>query len=523
LTSVNYCAYFLLSLALVFTSCVTEEEPIQNPTNKEFSLELQEVKNWFDKNKAEFNPTSSNSQAREFSKDLILPFFNKEPDWSKFTEYYFADGRKVYEVHISNLSGIMPVEFFERYGNQNDELIEESLLFVSETNSDKGFTVLVARYYSFGAKPKGMTYHQIPEGWNGQIDIFTYADRHLRTITIEKGQLISHTRYQTVAEKESSRKYSALMSCFGSWQDFPYFGDPMDGSVAGPQSVYSVNCYFSGGGGSGSSSISYDGGPDYGSGGGGSSGNPGNPTGSQSNDESNNFCRDNHCIPFPEERDEIIKDPSFQGTNADCIFEKLKSINGFNQVSGRFDGVTSELDVVFKIGATEDPTATGQTQWMGSTSRPIEITLNSNLMGRSALEVARTILHEMIHAEIYGAIKTNSPTTEDLSFRDTFEEYTKRYSGNNAIHHNLMADKFVKYMADVLQQIHPQLGGSAYANFMNYPEGYPNGVPREFYEALAWAGLKDASTIAYQSLSAAEKAEITGHLIKAESGRKSCN
>jgi hypothetical protein len=75
---------------------VTEEEPIQNPTNKEFSLELQEVKNWFDKNKAEFNPTSSNSQAREFSKDLILPFFNKEPDWSKFTEYYFADGRKVY-------------------------------------------------------------------------------------------------------------------------------------------------------------------------------------------------------------------------------------------------------------------------------------------------------------------------------------------------------------------------------------------------------------------------------------------
>jgi hypothetical protein len=58
---------------------------------------------------------------------------------------------------------------------------------------------------------------------------------------------------------------------------------------------------------------------------------------------------------------------------------------------------------------------------------------------------------------------------------------------------------------------------------MNYPEGYPNGVPREFYEALAWAGLKDASTIAYQSLSAAEKAEITGHLIKAESGRKSCN
>jgi len=160
---------------------------------------------------------------------------------------------------------------------------------------------------------------------------------------------------------------------------------------------------------------------------------------------------------------------------------------------------------------------------MGFTSRPIEITLNSNLMGRSALEVARTILREMIHAEIYGAIKTNSPTTEDLSFRDTFEEYTKRYSGNNAIHHNLMADKFVKYMADVLQQIHPQLGGSAYANFMNYPGGYPNGVPREFYEALAWTGLQYANTLAYQALSPAKKLALDNHLAKAQTGRKSCN
>jgi hypothetical protein len=380
---------------------VRDEEPTKIPISEELSPELQEVKSWFDKNKDQFNPTSSNSEAREFSKDLILPFFEKEPDWSKFSEYYFADGRKVYEVHISNLSGIMPVEFFERYGNQNDELIEESLLFVSETNNDQGFTVLVARYYSFGAKPKGMTYHQIPEGWDGQIDIFTFAERHLRSLKIEGGKLIAHTRYQTVAEKESSRKYSSLMSCFGSWQDFPLYG--ISGGIAAPESVYSVNCYFTGGG--SVAGIPYDGGPDYGSGGaGGSSGNEGNPTGSQSNDESNSFCRDNQCIPFPEERDEIIKDPSFQGTNADCIFEKLKSINGFNQVSGRFDGVTSELDVVFKIGATEDPKATGQTQWMGSTSIPIEITLNSNLMGRSALEVARTILHEMIHAEIYGAI-----------------------------------------------------------------------------------------------------------------------
>jgi hypothetical protein len=58
---------------------------------------------------------------------------------------------------------------------------------------------------------------------------------------------------------------------------------------------------------------------------------------------------------------------------------------------------------------------------------------------------------------------------------------------------------------------------------MNYQGGYPNGVPREFYEALAWTGLQDANTIAYQALSPAKKAEIGFHLNNALTGRKSCN
>jgi hypothetical protein len=353
------------------------------------------------------------------------------------------------------------------------------------------------------------------------IDLFTYDERHLRSIKVQDGQLISHIRYQTEEPKVSSRSVSSLIVCSGYWVEFPVYG--IREGVGSQKSVYVYECtsFNNGGGGGSFIPVNPPSGPPTG---GGTPTNPPPPTGNPGeDDESNNFCRDNLCIPFPEERDQIIKDPSFEGTNADCIFEKLKSINGFNQVSGRFDGVTSELDVIFKIGATQNPNATGQTQWMGSTSRPIEITLNQNRLGSSALEVARTILHEMIHAEIYGAIKTNIPTTEDLSFRDTFEEYTRRFSGNDAIHHNLMADKFVKYMADVLQQIHPQLGGSAYADFMNYPGGYPNGVPREFYEALAWTGLKDANVLAYQALSPTKKAEITEHLRKAETGRKSCN
>jgi hypothetical protein len=507
---------------LIGFSCIQEED-IQTSIDQEISPEIQKVKSWFEENKVLLQPKPGSANAREFSYDLILPFFEKEPDWEDFYSYQFPDGRRVFEVHLKNLTGIMPTAFMEKYGSQADDLTEESLLFIENPLVADGFVPVVVRYFSEVQKSEGMTYHQIPLGWTGMIDLFTYDERHLRSIKVQDGQLISHIRYQTEEPKVSSRSVSSLIVCSGYWVEFPFYGMNGVPGVVSQKSVYVYECtsFNNGGGGGSFIPVNPPSGPPTG---GGTPTNPPPPTGNPGeDDESNNFCRDNLCIPFPEERDQIIKDPSFEGTNADCIFEKLKSINGFNQVSGRFDGVTSELDVIFKIGATQNPNATGQTQWMGSTSRPIEITLNQNRLGSSALEVARTILHEMIHAEIYGAIKTNIPTTEDLSFRDTFEEYTRRFSGNDAIHHNLMADKFVKYMADVLQQIHPQLGGSAYADFMNYPGGYPNGVPREFYEALAWTGLKDANVLAYQALSPTKKAEITEHLRKAETGRKSCN
>ncbi|REG76923.1 hypothetical protein C8N25_1483 [Algoriphagus antarcticus] len=224
---------------------------------------------------------------------------------------------------------------------------------------------------------------------------------------------------------------------------------------------------------------------------------------------------------LPEE--EIIRrDPSFQGTNTDCILGKLLAINGFQKVAQNFQGVGSEFDVILKIGATQSSTASGQTQWMGS-NQPIEITFNNTYVGRSALEVSRTVIHEMLHAEFYRALNTQSPTPTDLSFKATFEQYTNQFSGSEAVHHNLMADKYVGYIADVLQQLHPQLGGAAYANYMNYPGGYPDGIPSGFYEALAWQGLKEAGVKGWGDLSGEEQAEINKHLFKAELGRKSCN
>ncbi|GHB33538.1 hypothetical protein [Mongoliitalea lutea] len=234
------------------------------------------------------------------------------------------------------------------------------------------------------------------------------------------------------------------------------------------------------------------------------------------------------CIPFPGDEltpdfpdEQIIKDPSFEDTTADCIYEKLKSIDGFKELASKFEGLGTEFDVVLKIGATLNPTANGQAWWRGP-FEPIEITFNEAKMNRSALEVARTIIHEMIHAELYRALNTQNPTNSDLSFKETFEDYTRQFIGDNDSHHNYMADYWVDRMADILERIHPQLGYSELNNFSS-SWAYPSGIPKDFYKALAWDGLKYKNVRGWKNKTTVEKDEINFHIEKAKYGTNSCN
>jgi hypothetical protein len=218
---------------------------------------------------------------------------------------------------------------------------------------------------------------------------------------------------------------------------------------------------------------------------------------------------------------QIIKDPSFKETTADCIYEKLLSINGFKDLASKFKGLGTEFDVLLKIGPTLKPTSNGQT-WYQGPNQPIEITFNQDRINRSALEVARTIVHEMIHAEMFRALNTQGLADSDLSFKETFEEYTRQFFGDEDIHHSYMADYWVDKMADMLELIHPQLGYLGLNDFLS-PWAYPTGIPKDFYKALAWEGLKDEDVRAWNTKTAEQKDQIEFHIKKAEYGTKSCN
>ncbi|MCP4456832.1 MAG: hypothetical protein GY816_02215 [Cytophagales bacterium] len=119
---------------------------------------------------------------------------------------------------------------------------------------------------------------------------------------------------------------------------------------------------------------------------------------------------------------------------------------------------------------------------------PITVTISaSKASERSEIDVARTLLHEMIHAEMYRKILSvdgQSGLSPD-NFPDIFDYYSRylpiqKEDGtwsypNGSPQHNLMAQHYLRQMARVLMQF----DGVDPDNYMMHP----------VYEAIAWAGL----------------------------------
>ncbi len=224
--------------------------------------------------------------------------------------------------------------------------------------------------------------------------------------------------------------------------------------------------------------------------------------------------------------DQIFKDPSFEGTTADCIYEKLKSIEGFGGLASKFEGLGTEFDVKLKIGQTQNNTVNAETRYKG-VGQPIEITFNQGKMNRSAIQVGRTIVHEMVHAEMYRAINAANPTEVELDFRETFNAYVMMYRGSGDQQHNAMANEWVTEMGSILSDVHQQLDPARSNSFKNL--FYPNGIPDHFYESLAWEGLEGTlawnlmQNITAPSTMVSPKDVIAQDLRNAEAGLKNCN
>ncbi len=197
---------------------------------------------------------------------------------------------------------------------------------------------------------------------------------------------------------------------------------------------------------------------------------------------------------------ELKLTPSFTSNQkAMCIWNKINSNGFFTSMMQSFVGDT-EFDVEVKIEPSlfneKGEEVNGKAIWRGP-DLPILIQYsNAYLSSAASIRVARTFLHEIIHAEIFRYQNTSLPIGTEI---------TEMLSLGS--HHEVMSINYVNQLASALNSIHHNFDYQLYANFLNYPEG----VPLPFYEALAWEGLRTENPV-YEKLSTKKKTEIDNWL-----------
>ncbi|WP_144439103.1 hypothetical protein [Lutibacter profundi] len=208
--------------------------------------------------------------------------------------------------------------------------------------------------------------------------------------------------------------------------------------------------------------------------------------------------------------DEILINPNFENTKAECIYNKLNELStSFKEAIKKFDGDFPVSHLRLTINNNLGLNTYGETQ--PPQNYITEIQFNENRFGNlSDLGKAIVFAHEIIHAEIFrkmlsaaqqGDLNLNLYSTQERinyinSLKDNFpgiyDYYVERYKPT--WNHEMMASHYRNTIADMLQE------------FDN------NRLSRLTYENLAWVGLgkleNNQSTIAWDNLTIDEKQTI---------------
>ncbi|MGV8813687.1 MAG: hypothetical protein ACOH2D_06210 [Gelidibacter sp.] len=121
----------------------------------------------------------------------------------------------------------------------------------------------------------------------------------------------------------------------------------------------------------------------------------------------------------------------------------------------------------------------------------------NEINGETWPPVNKTILHEYIHADIYRKLNTKYSASGKLDFKKTYTAYEDQHEAIGAL--------YVSSMRDALKHFHKNVLTEDYNKYISYYEEVPND---DFYEALAWRGLKEHNVKAWTDLSTERKEEI---------------
>ncbi len=132
---------------------------------------------------------------------------------------------------------------------------------------------------------------------------------------------------------------------------------------------------------------------------------------------------------------------------------------------------------------------------------PTQITIQistSRLNSQTALDAARTILHEYVHADIVRKLFTPEQIKSGApSFKTVFDAYGSA--------HGTMAGLYLQSMKEALKDFHKNALSEDYNKYVAFWGHEPTDA---FYEAMAWGGLQESKVKDWGDLPDEKKKEI---------------
>lgn len=264
--------------------------------------------------------------------------------------------------------------------------------------------------------------------------------------------------------------------------------------------------------------------PDRGNrgGGGGGSNNNGNSSGyDETATPGMQYGKHGKIGPWVEEdetiEDEIIIDPSFENTKAECVYEKLINLSGgFKKAIQKFDGEFPVSHLKFKVASLPRRTIYAQTS--PPQNYITEITLNEDILSElPTLMVAYLFIHETVHAEMHRKILSILDNGGNLDGLTKAQWESKLKNGD----YPGIYDYFVRYGIRDMQ--HEQMSAHYINTMANLLKDFDSGQnSTQYYQDIAWEGLMGTSS--YEKLSTSDKQRIKNTIQQLmQNGNKTCN
>ena len=442
------------------------------------STKIDPVRAWFEANKGSLRLPERGSNFRTESQELILPFFEKEPDWDKVHHYFFPDGREVFEVNLENKEIFIPSLGEQQQDHQLARRSVQNILFVKHPTEAR-FDPLIVRYYpdleNSKRDFKDINYQMIDEKWSGTVDLFTYDEHFFIGFEIQKGRILATQKVEVTGEggRRGIGPEQLDIRCSVTttdWYQVYYNYETRSWVTLVLSPTRSYSCAVGG-------PLGEDSDP-----GGNYSYLPGNFSPSSGGALGSYNPPD---VPLPMLRiyidSSITDDPRLS-----CIVDKLalsefvSSIAEFTKTKGQKSPVT------LKLGNTSGLNGQAEKNPDGT----FTIVINEETVaGMSSLAFAKTIFHELVHVEIWRALE-NGGITPLPNFPANLDAFIKLYGSDKESHHSYMAEVLLPRMGRELMLLHQTHFPEDFKKFSNYATwAYPKGVSVDFYENLFWRGM----------------------------------